>query len=97
MMTQEGREELRDLPAKQQEIDALAHKQVRCILWTGLGVSVAQISLFFRLGFLGILMGRYAYFLFTSRDPTLSRRRKLIKKHNFNAAAEEMQTCTSFS
>ncbi|KAK1437001.1 hypothetical protein QVD17_02785 [Tagetes erecta] len=103
------REELRVLQAKQQEIDALAHKQVRCILWTGLGISLAQISLFFRLTFWefswdimepiafftttsGLIIG-YAYFLFTSKDPTyqdfmkrlfLSRRRKLIKKHNFD-------------
>ncbi|KAD4584295.1 hypothetical protein R6Q59_036803 [Mikania micrantha] len=103
------REELRVLQAKQQEISDLAHKQVRCILWTGLGFSLAQISLFFRLTFWeyswdvmepiafftttsGLIIG-YAYFLFTSRDPTyqdfmkrlfLSRKRKLIKKHNFN-------------
>lgn len=103
------REELRVLQAKQQEIDALAHKQVRCILWTGLGFSLAQISLFFRLTFWefswdvmepiafftttsGLIIG-YAYFLFTSKDPTyqdfmkrlfLSRRRKLIKKHKFD-------------
>lgn len=103
------REELRVLQEKQQEIDTLAHKQVRCILWTGLAFSLAQISLFFRLTFWefswdvmepiaffattsSLIIG-YAYFLFTSRDPTyqdlmkrlfLSRRRKLIKKHNFN-------------
>nr|XP_043637567.1 calcium uniporter protein 6, mitochondrial-like [Erigeron canadensis] len=104
------REELRILQTKQQEIDAMAHKQVRCILWTGLAFSLAQIGLFFRLTFWDLswdvmepiafftttsgLIISYAYFLFTSRDPTyqdlmkrlfLSRRRKLIKKHNFNA------------
>ncbi|XP_023760042.1 calcium uniporter protein 6, mitochondrial [Lactuca sativa] len=103
------REELRILQAKQDEIDMLAHKQVRRILWMGLGLSLAQISLFFRLTFWdlswdvmepiaffttasGLIIG-YAYFLFTSRDPTyqdllkrlfLSRRRKLMKKHNFD-------------
>ncbi|PWA40960.1 hypothetical protein CTI12_AA557480 [Artemisia annua] len=103
------REELRVLQEKQLEIDTLAHKQVRCILWTGLAFSLAQIGLFFRLTFwefswdvmepiaffatTSSLIVGYAYFLFTSRDPTyqdlmkrlfLSRRRKLIKKHNFN-------------
>ncbi|CAI9300928.1 unnamed protein product [Lactuca saligna] len=103
------REELRILQAKQDEIDMLAHKQVRRILWMGLGLSLAQISLFFRLTFWdlswdvmepiaffttasGLIIG-YAYFLFTLRDPTyqdllkrlfLSRRRKLMKKHNFD-------------
>ncbi|XP_071738021.1 calcium uniporter protein 6, mitochondrial-like [Rutidosis leptorrhynchoides] len=103
------REELQILQAKHEEIERQAHKQVRVILWTGLGFSLAQISLFFRLTFwdlswdvmepiafftttTGLIIG-YAYFLFTSRDPTyqdlmkrlfLSSRRKLIKKHNFN-------------
>ncbi|KVI11458.1 calcium uniporter protein 5, mitochondrial-like [Cynara cardunculus var. scolymus] len=103
------KEELKRLQAKQEEIDVLAHKQVRRILWGGLGLSIAQVSLFFRLTFWefswdvmepitffttssGLILG-YAYFLFTSRDPSyqdlmkrlfLSRRRKLMKKHNFN-------------
>ncbi|XP_071720556.1 calcium uniporter protein 6, mitochondrial-like [Rutidosis leptorrhynchoides] len=103
------REELKQLQAKQDEIDRLAHKQVRRILYTGLAFSLAQIGLFFRLTFWefswdvmepvaffattsGLIVG-YAYFLITSRDPTyqdlmkrlfLSRRRKLIKKHNFD-------------
>ncbi|KAK1426900.1 hypothetical protein QVD17_15580 [Tagetes erecta] len=103
------REELKQLQAKQEEIDKLAHKQVRWILYTGLGFSLAQIGLFFRLTFWelswdvmepisyfattsGIIVG-YAYFLITSRDPTyqdfmkrlfLSRRRKLMKKLNFD-------------
>ncbi|KAJ0807543.1 putative calcium uniporter protein [Helianthus annuus] len=103
------REELKQLQAKQEEIDQLAHKQVRRILYTGLGFSLAQIGLFFRLTFWefswdvmepiaffattsGIIVG-YAYFLITSRDPTyqdfmkrlfLSRRKKLMKKHNFD-------------
>lgn len=103
------KEELMNLQKKKDEIDVLAHKQVRRILWTGLGFAVVQVGLFFRLTFwefswdvmepiafftttIGIVIG-YAYFLFTSRDPSyqdllkrlfLSRQRKLIKKHNFD-------------
>ncbi|KAG2669764.1 hypothetical protein I3760_14G049200 [Carya illinoinensis] len=103
------RDELKRLQEKKEEIDVLAHKQVRRILWTGLGIAVVQVGLFFRLTFweyswdvmepiafftttTGIVIG-YAYFLFTSRDPTyqdlmkrlfLARQRKLIKKHDFN-------------
>ncbi|XP_022731150.1 calcium uniporter protein 5, mitochondrial-like [Durio zibethinus] len=103
------RDELKRLQEKKEEIDVLAHKQVRRILWTGLGLAVVQVGLFFRLTFwefswdvmepiafftttTGIVIG-YAYFLFTSRDPTyqdlmkrlfLSRQRKLFKKHNFD-------------
>ncbi|XP_071723269.1 calcium uniporter protein 5, mitochondrial-like [Rutidosis leptorrhynchoides] len=103
------KEELHKLQAKQEQIDKLAHKQVRCILWGGLGLLLTQASLFFRLTFWefswdvmepitffttssGLILG-YAYFLFTSRDPSyedfmkrlfLSRRRKLIKKHKFD-------------
>lgn len=97
------------LQEKKEELDELAHKQVRRILWTGLGFSILQVGLFFRLTFwefswdvmepiafftttTGLVIG-YAYFLFTSRDPTyqdlmkrlfLQRQRKLIKKHNFD-------------
>ncbi|XP_040993821.1 calcium uniporter protein 6, mitochondrial-like [Juglans microcarpa x Juglans regia] len=103
------RDELKRLQEKKEEIDVLAHKQVRRILWTGLGIAVVQVGLFFRLTFweyswdvmepiafftttTGIVIG-YAYFLFTSRDPTyqdlmkrlfLARQRKLIKKRDFN-------------
>ncbi|GAV80938.1 DUF607 domain-containing protein [Cephalotus follicularis] len=103
------RDELKKLQEKKEEIDVLAHKQVRRILWSGLGLSVLQVGLFFRLTFwefswdvmepiafftttIGIVIG-YAYFLFTSRDPTyqdllkrlfLSRQRKLFKKLNFD-------------
>ncbi|KAI3461753.1 hypothetical protein Pfo_018416 [Paulownia fortunei] len=103
------KDELKKLQEKKEEIDMLAHKQVRRILWTGLGLAVVQVGLFFRLTFwefswdvmepiafftttTGIVVG-YAYFLFTSRDPTyqdllkrlfLSRQRKLIKRHNFD-------------
>lgn len=80
------KEELKTLQAKQDEIDLLAHKQVRRILWAGLGLSLAHISLFFRLTFWEFswdvmepitffcgssgLIIGYAYFLVTSRDPT---------------------------
>lgn len=103
------KDELKKLQEAKDEIDMLAHKQVRRVLWTGLGLAVVQISLFFRLTFWefswdvmepitffttasGIVIG-YAYFMFTSRDPTyqdllkrlfLSRQRKLIKRHNFD-------------
>ncbi|KAL1076000.1 hypothetical protein V6Z11_D10G000300 [Gossypium hirsutum] len=86
-----------------------AHKEVRHILWTGLGLAVGQVGLFFRLTFWEfswdvmepityfstsiIIVICYAYFLFTSRDPTyqdlmkrlvLSRQRKLFLNHNFD-------------
>ncbi|KAM0941117.1 putative calcium uniporter protein [Dioscorea sansibarensis] len=103
------REELKQLQKKKEEIDILAHKQVRRILWSGLGFFIAQIGLFFRLTFWefswdvmepvaffattgGLLVG-YAYFLFTSRDPTyqdlmkrlfVSRQKKLHQKYNFD-------------
>ncbi|KAK6163911.1 hypothetical protein DH2020_000775 [Rehmannia glutinosa] len=103
------RDELKKLQQKKEEIDILAHKQVRRILWAGLGLAVVQVGLFFRLTFwefswdvmepiafftttAGIVIG-YAYFMFTSRDPSyqdllkrlfLSRQRKLIKSHNFD-------------
>lgn len=103
------RDELKRLQEKKEEIDVLAHKQVRRILWSGLGLAMVQVGLFFRLTFwefswdvmepiaffttaTGIVMG-YAYFLFTSRDPTyqdlmkrlfLSRQRKLFKKNKFD-------------
>ncbi|MFS7987189.1 putative calcium uniporter protein [Helianthus anomalus] len=80
------REELKTLQAKQEEIDRLAHKQVRWILYSGLGFSLAQIGLFFRLTFWEFswdvmepiaffattsgIIVGYAYFLITSRDPT---------------------------
>ncbi|CAN7052906.1 unnamed protein product [Brassica rapa subsp. trilocularis] len=69
-----------------EEIDVLAHKQVRKILWCGLGYSVVQIGLFFRLTFWEFswdvmepitffttatgIIVGYGYFLMTSRDPT---------------------------
>ncbi|KAK4370273.1 hypothetical protein RND71_009748 [Anisodus tanguticus] len=94
---------------KKDKIDELAHKQVRRILWSGMGAGILQIGLFFRLTFwefswdvmepiaffgttTGAIVG-YAYFLFTSRDPTYqdllkrlfcSRQRKLIKQNNFD-------------
>lgn len=103
------REELKKLQAKKENIDVIAHQQVRRILWGGLGAAIVQVSLFFRLTFwefswdvmepvtffttaTGLVIG-YAYFLFTSRDPTyqdlmkrlfLSRQRKLFKKYDFD-------------
>ncbi|MED6118707.1 hypothetical protein PIB30_005179 [Stylosanthes scabra] len=102
-------EEIKKLQEKKEEIDILAYKQVRRILWSGLGFSVVIVGLFFRLTFwefswdvtgpiayfittIGLVLG-YAYFLFTSRNPTyqdlmkrlfLSRQRKLFKRHNFD-------------
>ncbi|XP_008788024.2 calcium uniporter protein 6, mitochondrial-like [Phoenix dactylifera] len=102
-------EELKQLQRKKEEIDMLAHKQVRRILWSGLVFLVVQVGLFFRLTFwefswdvmepiafftttTSIVVG-YAYFLFTSKDPTyqdlmkrlfLSRQRKLSQGHNFD-------------
>lgn len=102
-------EELKQLQRKKEQIDMLAHKQVRRILWSGLGFFIVQVGLFFRLTFwefswdvmepiaffsttAGIIIG-YAYFLFTSRDPTyqdlmkrlfLSRQRKLSQRQNFD-------------
>jgi len=103
------KEELRKLQAKKIEIDMLAHKQVRRILWCGLGFGVFTVGLFFRLTFwefswdvmepityfttsTGLVIG-YAYFLFTSRDPSYqdlmkrlfySRQRILHKNFNFD-------------
>ena len=74
------------LRSMKEEIDVLAHKQVRKILWCGLGYSVVQIGLFFRLTFWEFswdvmepitffttatgIIVGYGYFLMTSRDPT---------------------------
>ncbi|KAF0918557.1 hypothetical protein E2562_025157 [Oryza meyeriana var. granulata] len=80
------KEELKQLQEKKEEIDKLAHKQVRRILWSGLGFFMCQVGLFFRLTFWEFswdvmepiaffttasgLLVGYAYFLITSRDPT---------------------------
>ncbi|XP_074570595.1 calcium uniporter protein 5, mitochondrial-like [Curcuma longa] len=80
------REELKELQKKKEEIDQLAHRQVRRMLWSGLGYFVLQIGLFFRLTFWEFswdvmepitffsttagVIAGYAYFLITSRDPT---------------------------
>jgi hypothetical protein len=79
-------EEFKQLQEKKEEIDKLAHKQVRRVLWTGLGFFMTQVGLFFRLTFWEFswdvmepiafftttagLLVGYAYFLITSRDPT---------------------------
>ncbi|WOL15912.1 hypothetical protein Cni_G24693 [Canna indica] len=80
------REELKQMQKKKEEIDALAHRQVRRILLSGLAILIAHISLFFRLTFWEFswdvmepiafftttagILAGYGYFLFTSRDPT---------------------------
>ncbi|KAG2622758.1 hypothetical protein PVAP13_3KG002900, partial [Panicum virgatum] len=80
------KEEFKQLQEKKGEIDKLAHKQVRRILWSGLGFFMCQVGLFFRLTFWEFswdvtepiaffttasgLLVGYAYFLVTSRDPT---------------------------
>jgi len=80
------KEEFEQLQAKKEEIDKLVHKQVRRILWSGLGFFMCQVGLFFRLTFWEFswdvmepiaffttasgLLVGYAYFLITSRDPT---------------------------
>jgi hypothetical protein len=45
------KEEFKQLQEKKEEIDKLAHKQVRRILWSGLGFFMCQVGLFFRLTF----------------------------------------------
>ncbi|GJN28436.1 hypothetical protein PR202_gb16560 [Eleusine coracana subsp. coracana] len=80
------KEEFKQLQERKEEIDKLAHKQVRRILWSGLGFFMCQVGLFFRLTFWEFswdvmepvaffttasgLLVGYAYFLITSRDPT---------------------------
>lgn len=80
------KDELKQLQEKKEEIDMLAHKQVRRILWAGLGLAVVQVGLFFRLTFWEFswdvmepiaffttttgIVIGYAYFMITSRDPT---------------------------
>ncbi|CAA3022343.1 calcium uniporter 6, mitochondrial-like [Olea europaea subsp. europaea] len=82
----QSKDELKKLQVKKEEIDMLAHKQVRRILWTGLGLSVVQVGLFFRLTFWEFswdvmepiaffttttgIVIGYAYFLVTSKDPS---------------------------
>jgi hypothetical protein len=81
-----GKEELKQLQAQLEDINKLAHKQVRRILWSGLGFLITQVGLFFRLTFWEFswdvmepitffttttgLVVGYAYFLITARDPT---------------------------
>ncbi|EMS57680.1 hypothetical protein TRIUR3_35419 [Triticum urartu] len=78
--------EFKQLQEKKEEIDKLAHKQVRRVLWTGLGFFMLQVGIFFRLTFWEFswdvmepiafftttsgLLVGYAYFVITSRDPT---------------------------
>ncbi|KAG6541438.1 hypothetical protein Mapa_017217 [Marchantia paleacea] len=78
--------ELMKLEQEKAVIDALAHKQVRRFLWTGLAVLTIQTALFFRLTFWELswdvmepvafflttagLIAGYTYFLITARDPS---------------------------
>lgn len=80
------KEELKRLQEKKEEIDVLAHKQVRRILVSGMVLALLQVGLFFRLTFwefswdvmepvaffttMVSLVISYGYFLMTSRDPT---------------------------
>ncbi|KAL6614279.1 hypothetical protein ACP70R_036549 [Stipagrostis hirtigluma subsp. patula] len=80
------KEELKQLQTQLEDINKLAHKQVRRILWSGLGFLITQVGLFFRLTFWEFswdvmepitffttttgLVVGYAYFLITARDPT---------------------------
>ncbi|KAK4483037.1 hypothetical protein RD792_010213 [Penstemon davidsonii] len=80
------KDEFKKLQEKKNEIDMLAHKQVRRILWTGLGFATVQVGLFFRLTFWEFswdvmepvaffatttsIVIGYAYFMITSRDPS---------------------------
>ncbi|KNA09618.1 hypothetical protein SOVF_152080 [Spinacia oleracea] len=80
------RAELQRLQERKEEIDRQAHRQVRLILWSGLGVAVMQVGLFFRLTFWEFswdvmepiaffttatgLVIGYGYFMITSKDPT---------------------------
>ena len=87
-------DELNRLQEKKEEIDRMAHKQVRRILWSGLGLTVAQVGLFFRLTFWEFswdvmepiafftttagIVVGYAYFLLTSNDPSYQDMRKRL-------------------
>lgn len=79
-------EELKKMQEKKIEIDILAHKHVRRVLWGGLGLITSQLALFFRMTYWDFSWDvveplayfttttcigiGYAYFLVTSRDPT---------------------------
>ncbi|KAJ0235922.1 Calcium uniporter protein 6 [Hirschfeldia incana] len=80
------KEEFNKMKTMKEEIDVLAHRQVRKILWCGLATAIVQISLFVRLTFWEFswdvmepitffatatsIILGYAYFLITSSDPT---------------------------
>ncbi|KAM5582889.1 calcium uniporter protein 5, mitochondrial [Rosa sericea] len=79
-------EELKKMQEKKIEIDILAHRHVRRVLWGGLGLITTQLALFFRMTYWDFSWDvveplayfttttcigiGYAYFLITSRDPT---------------------------
>ncbi|CAN7134507.1 unnamed protein product [Brassica rapa subsp. narinosa] len=80
------KDEFNKMRNMKEEIDVLAHRQVRKILWCGLATAIVQISLFVRLTFWEFswdvmepitffatatsIILGYAYFLITSSDPT---------------------------
>ncbi|KAH0863680.1 hypothetical protein HID58_080891 [Brassica napus] len=80
------KEEFNKMRTMKEEIDVLAHRQVRKILWFGLATAIVQISLFVTLTFWEFswdvmepitffatatsIILGYAYFLITSSDPT---------------------------
>ncbi|CAF2260247.1 hypothetical protein BRARA_H02812 [Brassica rapa] len=80
------KDEFNKMRTMKEEIDVLAHRQVRKILWCGLATAIVQISLFVRLTFWEFswdvmepitffatatsIILGYAYFLITSSDPT---------------------------
>ncbi|KAF2589729.1 hypothetical protein F2Q70_00039861 [Brassica cretica] len=79
------KDEFNKMRTMKEEIDVLAHRQVRKILWCGLATAIVQISLFVRLTFWEFswdvmepitffatatsIILGYAYFLITSSDP----------------------------
>lgn len=80
------KQELERLQKEKEEIDRIAHRHVRRVLWSGLGCLSVLTAVFFRLTFwefswdvmepiaffgtTGGLLIGYMYFLVTSRDPT---------------------------
>ncbi|KAI8012768.1 hypothetical protein LOK49_LG06G02342 [Camellia lanceoleosa] len=94
------RDEQKKLQEKKEEIDMLAHKQVQRILWSGLGLAIMQVGLFFRLTFLEFswdvmepiaffttttgLVIGFAYFLFTFERPNLPMMKMSTKSRLLN-------------
>ncbi|RLM48687.1 calcium uniporter protein 6, mitochondrial-like [Panicum miliaceum] len=83
------KEEFKQLQEKKEEIDKLAHKQVRRILWSGLGFFMCQVGLFFRLTFWEFswdVMEPIAFFTYQDFMERLfmSRQRKLCAAQKFD-------------